>query len=576
MKFCAFLTFLFSLLLASQTLAISLGFPLRAHVSNQLVVAIDSNNSPPLFPPLDELKQMGRDNSLLPQIEVILKRDLNPRSKSKKHYRQLLLITLADQSTAEAFSELLEKRSDVKWVSPNYLIEGDPREFNDVDLDDDAIAPQGDDEILHTIMQDQEAWKLSTGSGVTIAVTDDGVDFVHPDLQNSLWMNISEIPNNAVDDDGNGFIDDWHGWNFSDSDNNILPGKDAHGTFVSGLINASRDNFGITGTAPDAKIMGIKFIGGYQTWSSVQVARSYAYAVQNGAKIINTSYNIDTMIDDQVYLEAVRHAYDHGLLILNSAGNNRDNQPARVSIHQILLIAATDTAKRFRDQRSYFSNFGRGIDLSAPGNDLVSCQQGGSFEKNGGTSFSTPIAAAALALVWSYFPEYNRDQVWSRLTSLSDDIDPRHIDYYQGKMGAGRVNSFKALTGVVPPPQVRGLEQIKDDAPIAPIEELQLNLRHVFTPERSNFLQAAELINIESNEQISFSFATPYLLGTNVIKFKMNRQLPIGKYRFILHASKLKDPFGQMLDGNRDGIAGDDWMQEFTVALKGKEIIYDE
>jgi subtilisin family serine protease len=107
-----------------------------------------------------------------------------------------------------------------------------------------------------------EVWNQNiTGNGIVVAVVDSGVDYTHPDLDGNIWRNAGEIAGNGIDDDRNGYIDDIRGWDFVASDNNPMDlDFDGHGTHIAGAIAAERNNFGITGVAPNAKIMPVRVL----------------------------------------------------------------------------------------------------------------------------------------------------------------------------------------------------------------------------------------------------------------------------------------------------------------------------
>ena len=140
-----------------------------------------------------------------------------------------------------------------------------------------------------------EAWQTTRGSEeVIIAVLDSGIDYLHPELQGRLWRNIYEIPNNHIDDDNNGFVDDIHGWDFQDDDNDTLSGSAIHyhGTFVAGLIAAQVNETGIAGVAPNVQLMDLRILdhrNRFKRRDWPALTEAVHYAIDHGANIINLS-----------------------------------------------------------------------------------------------------------------------------------------------------------------------------------------------------------------------------------------------------------------------------------------------
>lgn len=315
------------------------------------------------------------------------------------------------------------------------------------------------------------AWNQSLGdSNVVVAVIDSGVDWHHPDLggphpdkvNGALWTNWAEYYGSPdVDDDSNGRIDDIRGWDFvniasslgwPDEDVTIADNDpmdyESHGTNCSGCVAAITNNgVGIAGTAPGCKVMAIRagYLPNNETQGVVRmdfVSQGILYAVNNGADIINCSWGSTDFLS-----MAVSTAITEGLLIVTAAGNeNLESDPSFLSTHSgVLSVAATDQS----DTRASFSNFGTWVELSAPGVGIYTTAYNkttgeSTYASVSGTSFSSPIACGAAALLWSANPGMTATQIAQLLTGSCDNIDAKNPSYV-GKLGAGRVNMLKAL-----------------------------------------------------------------------------------------------------------------------------------
>jgi subtilisin family serine protease len=292
----------------------------------------------------------------------------------------------------------LERDPRVEYAEPNYLLRTTP---SDPDFDQlwglQAIdAP--------------EAWGVTTGSpGVVVGVLDSGVDFSHPDLAGAMWVNPPEscdaCRTNGVDDDGNGYVDDWRGWDFANNDNNPFD-DNGHGTHVAGTIGAVGDNgVGITGVNQQVRLMGLKFIGANGEGTAADAVRAILYAAANGAHVTNNSYGGDGF--SQAMLDAIRMADSHDSLFVAAAGNSfSDNDaepvyPAGYDVPNVVSVAASDPY----DELAWFSNYGAtSVDLAAPGTDVFSTWTGGGYRFDSGTSMAAPHVAGAAALVKAAFP----------------------------------------------------------------------------------------------------------------------------------------------------------------------------
>jgi subtilisin family serine protease len=250
-----------------------------------------------------------------------------------------------------------------------------------------------------------EAWAITTGSpDVTVGVIDTGVDYSHPDLAANIWINPGEdcagCRNDRIDNDGNGFVDDWHGWDFINNDNDPYD-DNGHGTHVAGTIGAVGDNGrGVAGVNWNVMLMPLKFIGANGSGEASDAVRAVLYASAMGAEVTNNSWGGDGY--SQALADAIAEADAHGSLFVAAAGNsftNTDaspNYPSGYDLPNVIAVAATDQ----NDARAWFSNYGsRSVDLGAPGTNILSTQPGASYQFLDGTSMAAPHVAGAAALV---------------------------------------------------------------------------------------------------------------------------------------------------------------------------------
>lgn len=224
------------------------------------------------------------------------------------------------------------------------------------------------------------AWDLTRGAGQTIAVVDTGVDLVHPDLAANLWSNPGELPN-GLDDDGNGRVDDLHGWDFADGDDDPSDDHD-HGTHVAGTAAAVAGNgVGVAGVAPQARLMAVRVLGAGGSGAMSDVISGVLYAAQEGASVINLSLGAPADPGDAAGLaalwnDAAAQAAAHGALLVVAAGNDAsDNDtwpdfPCSATAPTIVCVAALGTDGRF--DASYSNRGARSVDLAAPGSAILS------------------------------------------------------------------------------------------------------------------------------------------------------------------------------------------------------------
>ncbi len=326
------------------------------------------------------------------------------------------------------------------------------------------------------------AWDIQTGSAsVVVAILDTGIDLDHPDLQSRIWTNANEIPGNGVDDDANGYTDDYYGWDFIDDDGVPDPGAtDAtdpnqagafHGTHVAGLVGAATDNaIGVAGHDWACRLMAVRVMDVSGVGFDSDIIDGVNYAIDNGANVINLSLVGGYSSAYDVVFQKARQL---GVVVVAAAGNNDheflDNPatwmspvcndgPQPQQDNWVLGVAATDQ----NDQKTWFSNYdgssyGTFVDVSAPGENiwstLIDDPAHGFDTPYGpadGTSMAAPIVAGLVALVLAQYPGYTPEAVIEQIKTTCDDIDSVNPGY-AGKLGAGRINSAAALSVHLPP-----------------------------------------------------------------------------------------------------------------------------
>jgi len=349
-------------------------------------------------------------------------------------------------------------------------------------------------------MDAPEAWDIETGaSSVIVAILDTGVRYFHKDLGGSnasydnpggangnMWVNWAEKNGTSgVDDDGNGYVDDWVGWDFVDGGSNCWSGEDCntedndprdfngHGTHCAGNVAAINNNGYATSaasggwgdgslqpTANGVKVMAcrIGWSGRYFIWEVGYVRMDFAaealyYAADNGAKIASCSWGSS---NSGGIADAIDYFVAHGGLIFKAAGNdNSESADYMCGRSDVISVAATDS----NDCKADFSDYGTWVDICAPGTGIWSLYHDHTDPQNDyvasldGTSMATPLAASVAALIWSHNPSWTADQVKQQLFDSADDISGLSCNAsYSGKLGAGRINAYNAVNTGTPPP----------------------------------------------------------------------------------------------------------------------------
>lgn len=289
------------------------------------------------------------------------------------------------------------------------------------------------------------AWDLTTGTDkVTVAVIDSGVDYTHPDLVANIWSNPKEVEN-QIDDDGNGFVDDIRGWNFWDGNNNPMD-RYGHGTHVAGIIGARGNNVtGVAGVSWSTKLMPIKVFSDAGQSMTANIINGILYAANNGAQILNNSYSSGMSV---ALTNAVIHSRDKNTLFVAGAGNDGTAgalYPASLStsVENVISVASTDA----NNALSTFSNYGDGVNIAAPGGQILSTFPSNRLVYLSGTSMAAPHVAGVAALMLSHSPNTSALEIKDAILTTGQPVPE-----LANRVQSGLLNARAALDQVTPVP----------------------------------------------------------------------------------------------------------------------------
>ncbi|MCB0692389.1 MAG: S8 family peptidase [Saprospiraceae bacterium] len=298
------------------------------------------------------------------------------------------------------------------------------------------------------------AWDIEQGSSsITIAVLDSGLKLNHPEFNGRVWENSNEESNN-LDDDNNGYIDDFRGWDFANNDND--PTDDyGHGTNVTGIIGANaNNNIGYAGVDWNSKLMICKILDqnnlGYYSWW----VEAIYYAVDNGAKVINMSVGGSSF--SNALQSAINYAHDNGVTIVACMMNENNSVTYYPAGFQNTIAVGSINPDNKRSSPFFWnsasgSNYGNHIDVVAPGNFIYGLSYQSNTNYNtywGGTSQATPLVTGLAALLLAQDANRTPDDIRTIIRSTAEDQvgspseDIKGFDKYYGY---GRINANKAL-----------------------------------------------------------------------------------------------------------------------------------
>jgi subtilisin family serine protease len=398
----------------------------------------------------------GDSGSVVDQLGAnVIKAFDTPGGVHKSETGEFLHLKLPQGVSVEQAMTRLADDPRVEFSSPNHVYKLDafeagqnPAPVNDPDAsklwglhNEGQTGGKADADI-----DAPEAWQIHTGrnqaqGGPIIAVIDTGIDYNHPDLVANMWVNPGEIAGDGIDNDGNGVIDDIHGYNANGDNGDPMDGV-GHGTHCAGTIAAVGNNgVGVVGVNQNANVMAVKIFNDEGSTDSASIVRGVQYATKMGARITSNSWG--GPLPDSAIREAFEQSTD--ALHLVAAGNSGYNNdwlpsfPANYGLDNLVAVAATD----HNDGLADFSQYGRrNVDLGAPGVDILSTVPGGNYASYSGTSMATPHVSGVAALIASHDPDISNADLRRRLEEGTDKVDS-----LAGKVATGgRLNAHKALT----------------------------------------------------------------------------------------------------------------------------------
>ncbi|MBN1602366.1 MAG: S8 family serine peptidase [Chitinispirillaceae bacterium] len=384
-------------------------------------------------------------NQIGAESVVELAKGINPITKKKAFDTRVILKVNLFANGKNAVLKAIQKLSrdpNVEYAEPDYIVKAinTPNDMYFSQLygmnNQGQTGGKADADIDAV-----EAWDSFTGSPdeILVGVIDTGIDYLHPDLTDNIWKNPGEVPDNGIDDDGNGYIDDYYGWDFAYDDKDPSDGY-GHGTHCSGTIAGKGNNgIGVTGVMWDAKVMAIKFLDDSGSGAISDAIDAVNYATIMNVNVTNNSWG------GGGYSQALEEAIAASGIFIAAAGNGyqSDNDmypyyPASYTLDNVIAVAATD----HNDHLADFSNYGlNSVDLGAPGQEILSTVPNNGYELYSGTSMATPHVTGAVALLWSNNPSLGSIEVKNAVLQSVDKIPP-----LLGKTASGgRLNIQKML-----------------------------------------------------------------------------------------------------------------------------------
>jgi subtilisin family serine protease len=346
------------------------------------------------------------------------------------------------EALEKQISNQIEKNKFIVAAEQDRTIKFDSMRLNKVNSTEASPAVEGNfwevwgqEDTQVNVLWDKQI----KGEGITVAVVDASTDITHPSLIDRIAVNSNEIPENGVDDDNNGYVDDYQGFDFAY--NAPLSFAAEHGTHVAGIIAAEPKGGPMLGMAPKAKILPLNIMFENNGGGSLSAAvLALKYAEVRGVKVVNASWG--GPICAEALRDAIASLNEKGILFVAAAGNDGVDMeqypefPAAFGLANQITVGATVQSGLM----AAFSNYGRAqVHILAPGNQILSTVPGG-WRLASGTSMAAPFVSGFAALLWSAYPEATLVQIKAAI--LGSVLNPMS---YNPVISQGRINVPQGL-----------------------------------------------------------------------------------------------------------------------------------
>lgn len=373
--------------------------------------------------------------------------------------KNLEKIHIPSNKTIEEMIEILSKNPNVKYAEPDFFVTKDATPNDTYYTGSNLWGMYGDQTSPANQYGSQagEAWAQGyTGSkDVYVGIIDSGIDNNHPELKANVWVNPYEIPNDGIDNDGNGYIDDIHGWNFVNKNNNIFisSAEDDHGTHIAGTIGAVSNNWGVVGVNWNVTMISLKFFGpngGYTSDAIRAIDYLNDLKTRHNLNIVASNNSWGGSGYSQAMVDAINRSGDKGILFVAAAGNyttNTDLSPFYPAAAQctttqriddcVISVAAIESTGSI----AYFSNYGSTtVDLGAPGSWILSTYPSNGYATYSGTSMAAPHVTGAIALCKSINPNITPNEIKNAIlstTTLTGSLNGKTVT--NGRLNIGNM-----------------------------------------------------------------------------------------------------------------------------------------